>query len=190
MQQRAPDQPQALAVRVPARQQRSRVSDQWDRVRLLEKVQCLRRRPRRWVPLRTVEVRGDSPTRRQTVRARVAGRSIRQSPRRAVGQLRAAKTYRAGARPHSRLLHLFRQPWRRSAASRWQVPGSRRKLLSGALRRHRLIPATRARQQDRLGHLPRPCPVRHGVTVCPAVPSKEPHRRTQLVQIVLVWCRM
>ena len=190
MQQRAPDRPRALAVRAPARQQRSRVLDQWERVRLAEEVRCLRRRPRRRVPPRTVEARAGSLTRRPTARAREAGRSIRQSPRRAYEeQLRAAKVYRAGAQPHSRL-HRFRPRCRQSGASRWQVPRSRHKQLSGASRRHRLMRATEARQQDRFCHLPRPCPVERVVTVWQAVPAKQPHRRTRLVQIVLVWCRM
>jgi hypothetical protein len=189
VQQRALDQPRALEVRAPARQRRLRVLAPSDRVRQPEEVQCLRRRPLRRLPLSTVQARADSQTRRQAARATVAEPSIRQSPGRAVEHLRAAKTYRAGARPHSRL-HLLRQPCRQSAASRWQVLGSRHKQLSGALHRHRLIRTTGERQLDRFHRLLRQRPLERAVTVWQAVPSKEPLHRTHPAQTVRVWCRM
>ena len=155
MQQRAPDQPRALAVRVPARQQRSRVSDQWDRVRLLEEVRYRRLRRHRRVPPRTAEERGqpDPPSIGSGDVRR--GRSANRHDRRCVEIRRAAKTYRAGAQPHSRL-HRFRQRCRQSGASRWQVPGSRHNRLSGASRRHRSTRATERRRRYRLQCLPRP----------------------------------
>ena len=188
MQQRAQDQPRALAVRAPARQQRLRVSDQRDRVRLLEEVQYRRLRRHRRVPSLLAVECADSRTRHLLVQATEA-RSIRQpSPRECVEIRRAAKTYRAGVQAHSRL-RLFHPRYRQSAASRWKAPGSRHKRLSGASRRHRSMPTTE-RRRYRLQCLPRPRELRQVVILLPVVRWEQTVHLTRPVRAVLVWCRM
>ena len=189
MQQRAPDQPRALAVRVPARQQRSRVLAPSDRVRQPEEARYRRLRRHRRVPSRMAVECVDSRTRHPLVQATEA-RSIRQRPPRGCVEIRrAAKTYRAGVQAHSRLRR-FRQRCRQSGASRWQVPGSRHKRLSGASRRHRLMPTPECRHRDQLQCLPRPRELRQVVILLPVVLWEQTVLLTRPVQAVLVSCRM
>lgn len=188
MQQRAPDQPRALAVRVPARQQRSRVLAPSDRVRQPEEARYRRLRRHRRVPSRMAVECVDSRTRHPLVQATEA-RSIRQRPPRGCVEIRrAAKTYRAGAQPHSHL-HLFRQRCRQSGASHWQVPGSRHKRLSGASRRHRLMPTTERHRRYRLQCLIRPGELRQVILLAMVLWAQTVHL-TRSVPAVLAWCRM